>query len=67
MTKFEKSYITGKFPYIVGVIIIVCVAVIYQAVKVMTVDKDKWMEYKNLIYTVNKLRFKDSLNLFHNA
>ena len=46
MTKFEKSYITGKFPYIVGVIIIVCVAVIYQAVKVMTVDKDKWMEYK---------------------
>ena len=46
MAKFEKSYITGKFPYIVGVIIIVCVAVIYQTVKVMTVDKDKWMEYK---------------------
>lgn len=46
MTKFDKSYITGKFPYIVGVIIIVCLAVIYQAVKVMTVDKDKWMEYK---------------------
>lgn len=46
MMKFDKKYITGKFPYIVGIIIIVCIAVIYQMVKVMTVDKDEWMEYK---------------------
>lgn len=44
--KFDKKYITGKFPYIVGVIIIVCIAVIYKMVKVMTVDKEEWMEYK---------------------
>lgn len=46
MIKFDKKYITGKFPYIVGVIIIVCISIIYQMVKVMTVDKDEWLDYK---------------------
>ena len=46
MMKFDKKYITGKFPYIVGVIIIVCIAIIYQMVKVMTVNKEEWMDYK---------------------
>ena len=45
--KFEKKYITGKFPFVVGVVIVVCIAIIYKMVMTMTVDKDKWMDFKS--------------------
>ena len=44
--KFDKKYITTRFPYIVGVVILVCIGVIWKMVKIMTVDKEEIIEYK---------------------
>ena len=43
---FDKKYITGKFPVIVGAVFLVCLAIIWTLVKTMTVDKEEIMEYK---------------------
>lgn len=44
--KFEKKYIAGKFPFIVGVVILLCIAVIVKLILTMTVNKEEPLEYK---------------------
>ena len=44
--KFEKKYIAVKFPFIVGVVIVVCLAIIAKLIMTMTVNKDEALEYK---------------------
>ncbi len=44
--KFEKKYIAAKFPYIVGMVILVGLAIVVKLVLTMTVNKDEPLEYK---------------------
>ena len=44
--KFDKKYITGKFPWMFGVVIIVFIFIIWKMVKTMTYEKEEWMEVK---------------------
>lgn len=40
--KFDKKYISGKFPLIVGIAFIIAIGIIVCMVKTMTVDKKMW-------------------------
>ena len=40
--KFDKKYISGKFPFIVGAAFIIAFGIIFCMVKTMTVDKKMW-------------------------
>lgn len=44
--RFEKEYIKGKFPVIVTIVIVVCVAIFAAMLKTMTVDREKWVELR---------------------
>ena len=44
--KFEKKSIAGTFPFIVGVVILLCIAVIVKLILTMTVNKEEPLEYK---------------------
>lgn len=44
--KFDKKYISGKFAFILGIVIILVIGIIYCMIKTMTFDKNHWMEIK---------------------
>lgn len=42
--KFDKKYISGKFPFIVALAILAAIGILYFMLKTMTVDREKWMK-----------------------
>ncbi len=47
--KFDKKYIAGKFPFIVGVVIIIGLVILVKLVLTMTVNKEEPLEFKKEI------------------
>ena len=48
--KFDKKYISGKFPFIVVLAIVACVSILYHMLKTMTTDRDYWLELRESLY-----------------
>ena len=45
--KFDKKYIVGKFPWMFGVVVIVCILIVWKMLKTMTYEKEDWMKVKS--------------------
>ena len=52
--KFDKKYISGKFPFIVAAAIIVCFIICFYMVKTMTVDREHWLQEAKENYNKEK-------------
>lgn len=56
--KFNKKYISGKFPYVVVVAFLFAGGVMWHMIKTMTVDYDKWITMKKANFESDSLEVK---------
>ena len=56
--KFDKKYISGKFPFVVGVAFCTAVGIIGFMIKTMVADKEKWEEIRTKNFEKDSLEVK---------
>lgn len=44
--KFDKKYISGKFAFIIAIVVLMVLGIVFCMVKTMTFDKSHWMDIK---------------------
>ena len=56
--KFDKKYISGKFPIVVAIIFLIAMGIVFFMVKTMVVDKNMWISRRHKAFENDSLVVK---------